>query len=166
LITFERFAGIFSKYLVKAASGSRDLFVLNCLVRLLIPFVRGHGLRVNKISDGATEISLAFKSSNKNHIGTMHACISATSLELAAGLSLLRAIAPTPARPVIRNLSVQYYKPGKTNLFARCVYDAEAIDRLLRLDNPASIELVSELTDSEGLLIARMVSTWSVKIYS
>jgi acyl-coenzyme A thioesterase PaaI-like protein len=131
----------------------------------MIPYIRGHGFRVVKAITNETQVSLPFKRRNLNHVGTLHACSSATGLELAAGLSVLRAMSPQQIKPVIKSMEIEYFKPGKAVAYARCAYDAEELRSQIGSQSPVVITMHSELADVDGVQLAKMISLWSIKIF-
>jgi acyl-coenzyme A thioesterase PaaI-like protein len=162
VIRFHRIAGLLVKCLVRAETSRSSLWILNYLLYSTIPFIRGHRLRVTKVTQSEVQVSLGFVRRNQNHVGTLHACSSTTALEMAAGLALLRALAPQRVRPVIKSFTVEFLKPGKSASAASCVFECDQIQKHLSISDPATFEITSELLDSTGTFIARMVSIWSV----
>ena len=78
----------------KAKNSSFYLFLLNLVLRRIIPYNAPHLFKVEKVNEESLEVSIPFIKKNKNHINGIHACALATLCEYISGLSLARALPP------------------------------------------------------------------------
>ncbi|MFN0189743.1 MAG: DUF4442 domain-containing protein, partial [Bacteroidia bacterium] len=62
----------------KAKNSSFYLFLLNLVLRRIIPYNAPHRFKVEKVNEESLEVSIPFIKKNKNHINGIHACALAT----------------------------------------------------------------------------------------
>ena len=133
----------------KAKNSSFYLFLLNLVLRRIIPYNAPHRLKVEKVNDESLEVSIPFIRKNKNHINGIHACALATLCEYISGLSLARALPPENYRLILQTIHVDYHYQGKTKLHTR-----------FGIDEKELMEIKSTIKEKDSI-----VKEYSVSIY-
>lgn len=150
----------------KAKSSSFYLFLLNLVLRRIIPYNAPHLFKVEKVNDESLEVSIPFIKKNKNHINGIHACALATLCEYVSGLSLARALPPESYRLILQTIHVDYHYQGKTKLFARFGIDEQTLNEikssLKEKDSILKEYSVSIYDTSENHICTGMI-TWQIK---
>lgn len=150
----------------KAKKSSFYLFLLNLVLRRIIPYNAPHQFKVEKVNDESLEVSIPFIRKNKNHINGVHACALATLCEYISGLSLARALPPENYRLILQTIHVDYHYQGKTKLFARFGIDEqelEAIKSALKAKDALLKEYSVSIYDTSENHICTGVITWQIK---
>jgi acyl-coenzyme A thioesterase PaaI-like protein len=114
----------------KAKNSSFYLYLLNIVLRRIIPYNAPHRFKVEKVNEESLEVSIPFIKKNKNHINGIHACALATLCEYISGLSLARALPPENYRLILQTIHVDYHYQGKTKLFARFGIDDQQLNEI------------------------------------
>ncbi len=100
----------------KAKHSAFYLWLLNKMLLRTVPFNKPHGLKILKIGEHELTIGAANKTSNRNHIKGIHACLLATLCEYASGLSLLLHLSPKEYRIILKNIHMTYHYQAKKNV--------------------------------------------------
>ena len=150
----------------KAKNSSLYLFLLNIVLRRIIPYNAPHRFKVEKVNEESLEVSIPFIKKNKNHINGIHACALATLCEYISGLSLARALPPENYRLILQTIHVDYLYQGKTKLFARFGIDEQKLNEIKSAlkENDAVVKeySVSVYDISENHICTGKI-TWQVK---
>lgn len=155
--------------LYKAKKSSIYLFLLNLVLRRIIPYNAPHQFKVEKVNDESLEVSIPFIRKNKNHINGVHACALATLCEYISGLSLARALPPESYRLILQTIHVDYHYQGKTKLFARFGIDEQKLTeiKLALKENDAVVKEYSvTVYDTAENHICTGIITWQIKDWS
>lgn len=142
------------------------LHALNLMLPQVIPFNRPLGLKIRKLTAEVAEVEIPFKRANKNHLGGIHACAMATVGEYCAGLLIIKRLGFEKYRLVLKSLSVEYLKQGRTTSSAQAEWpsDAPLIDR--SIEEAVDIQMLTVLRSKEGDILARIKTLWQVKPWS
>ena len=153
----------------KAKNSSFYLFLLNLVLRRIIPYNAPHRFKVEKVNEESLEVSIPFIKKNKNHINGIHACALATLCEYISGLSLARALPPENYRLILQTIHVDYYYQGKTKLFARFGIDEQKLNEIksaLKENDAVVKEYSVSIYDTSENHICTGVITWQIKEWS
>lgn len=153
----------------KAKISSFYLFLLNLVLRRIIPYNAPHKFKVEKVNDESLEVSIPFIRKNKNHINGVHACALATLCEYISGLSLARALPPESYRLILQTIHVDYHYQGKTKLVARFginQQELEAIKSALKEKDALLKEYSVSVFDISENHICTGIITWQIKEWS
>ena len=145
--------------------------LLSWVFRRVIPFNAPHGLRIAAVTTGpdgtAVEVLLPWRRSNRNHIGTVHACALATAAEFATGLGLVDAARSLgPFRLVLTRLEVDYTRRAMGPCTARSVWPAERLAQAVAdatRDGAVALDGSATVHDAEGLEVARARTVWHIR---
>ena len=97
----------------KAQDSRRYLWLLNRILRWVIPFNGPHKFQVLAISRQQITTRLPYRRSNFNHIKGLHACALATMAEFTTGLLLIHILGAKKYRIILQKLDIQYHYQGK-----------------------------------------------------
>jgi acyl-coenzyme A thioesterase PaaI-like protein len=130
---------------------------MNSGLEALIPVAHRMGVRFTALRPGYAETSVPFEG-NGNHFGVLYAGVIFTVAEVLGGGLHVSTFDATTHYPLVRSLTIDFLKPGKTDLIARTTLGEDEISRLRQESaggNKANFELVAEVVDSSGEVIAR-----------
>ncbi len=157
---------LLDRLIVKAPHSRLALWCLSAAMRFVVPFNNPHRLSVIEFIPGKAVVRVPFCRSNKNHLGTTHACIMAAAGEYAAGLAIASLISPTHFRIIMRELHVNYLLQGRGPLTANCSI-GETAQKLKgappTAEQPIDVQTNSELRDNLGQVCATVTVLWQVK---
>ena len=153
----------------KAKNSSFYLYLLNIVLRRIIPYNAPHRFKVEKVNEESLEVSIPFIKKNKNHINGIHACALATLCEYISGLSLARALPPENYRLILQTIHVDYLYQGKTKLFARFGIDEQKLNEIksaLKENDAVVKEYSVSVYDTAENHICTGKITWQIKEWS
>mgnify|MGYP000045608593 CR=1 FL=1 len=143
-----------------------NLFLLNRVLALSIPFNAPHGFKIKKLNQDAVVISLPNRKLNHNHLGGVHACAIATVGEFCAGMSILALFGISKYRLILSELNAKYTYQGRSDLEGICLptqMDKEAIEKSL-LENEKHLQtLQTIIRDTNGKEVASVTTIWQLK---
>ncbi len=133
--------------------GGRRLF--SWLIGRMAPYSGSMSAVVLELGPGHSRVRLREHRRVRNHLKSVHAVALMNMAELSSGLALMYAL-PMSARAIITRLSIDYLKKARGTLVASC--DFTPPDPELRAEH----ELVSEIRDAAGDVVARATARWLV----
>lgn len=157
------------KLIEKAGSSKFQLWKLNNILWMGIPFNKPHRFKIVEIRKGYAKIDIPFRKTNKNHIKTLHACSMATCAEYTSGLVIGTFFDFKKYRLIMKEIRMEYHYQGKMKAY--CEYEiteAKFNELLEQLDSADSIfhESVVSCIDIEGNLLSTGYVKWQIKPWS
>lgn len=153
--------------LYKAQESPLYLWLLNRILRWVIPFNGPHKFQVLAISSHQITTGLPYRRSNFNHIKGLHACAMATLAEFTTGLLLINILGSKKYRIILQKLDIQYHYQGKMD--ARATFKIneqwleEHLHRPLASDPSALVICPIEIHDVKGNHLSTGHVHWQLK---
>lgn len=138
--------------------------LLNVGIGLSIPFTRRNGFRVLSTRHGYLRARVSLRG-NRNHIGTMYAGAIFLLAEIPGGVIALLAFG-REYFPILKDMSVTYKQPAKTDLTVEyCIApeDLDAIRRKADDDGKCDFTLEADLVDTTGAIVAHSVGHYQLR---
>lgn len=102
-----------------------------------------------------------------NHVNMMHAAYLFTGGEYLGGLVSTRHIAnPQKFQPVVRDVKIEFKAPAMSSVTAETVFtqaQADEMNAALERDGRYDFELVAELKDENGTLVAQTTANYAIR---
>ena len=125
------------------------------LVARAAPYTATIDARILELERGYARLELRDRRAVRNHLNSIHAIALANLAEETTGLGMLSTL-PPEARGIVTSLHMEYLKKARGTLVSEC--RAPAIDPSTR----NSYEVVSEIRDETGDIVARGTAGWLV----
>jgi acyl-coenzyme A thioesterase PaaI-like protein len=154
------------KILPKAYESKFWLWVLNKGLGRVIPFNAPHQFKIIHIDKNTISVHIPFIRRNLNHLNGIHACALATASEYACGFLLISRLSPSKYRLIMRNLSIDFVKQGREELFVNFSLTDDRINVIKKKleSSPQCLELLEvEVKDAKGNLISIAKLEWQLK---
>ncbi|WGX97825.1 YiiD C-terminal domain-containing protein [Nocardioides sp. L-11A] len=130
---------------------------LTTYVRSMIPVLDAMGVEV--VEAGRNTVAARLPAApNVNHFGTAYAGSLFTVAEVLGGLYASTSLVLEGAVPLVKSLTIDFLRPATTDVVSRATLSDEVIDRVLAETaerGKSDFELVTEVTDAEGTVVAR-----------
>ncbi len=152
------------KFVNKIPNKDIRLKALDTILSIGIPFNRGIGLKIKKLTPENVIVESRPNTRRQNHVGTTHAVGLALMGEYAAGLLVAQHFSFESYRIIISELHVQYEKPGVGTIRSTVVEPHEW--PLISIDGEAWVELSSQIFNAKSELVATIKTKWQVKEWS
>ena len=152
--------------LLKNSSNPIVLKLLNKTLNQGIPFNIPHKFKFIEVSPKKVIIELPYTRNNRNHLGGIHACATATLGEYPAGLLILKYFGIGTYRIIMSHLEVNYLKQAKEAITGHAILEESEIERMheeLALDDCTEIEMLTEIKNKNQEVIATVETTWQLK---
>lgn len=124
-----------------------------------IPMLGKIGLEVVAMGPGRMTLRVPFEG-NQNHVGTMYAGVLFSIAEVPGGALAVQLFDPARFYPVIKDMSVQYLRPARSDVTVAAEITPDEVRRILaETESQGKSEFVMELavTDADGVVV--MTST-------
>jgi len=131
-----------------------------------IPFNIPHKLRFLELTESKTRLLLPYIRYNKNHLGGIHACATATVGEFPAGLTLVKHFGSSQYRIILEELHINYIRQAREDLVGEVIIDQLDLNRLKEelLNSGASkIKLITNVMTIHDEITAVVQSSWQMK---
>ncbi|MCH2157761.1 MAG: DUF4442 domain-containing protein [Oleiphilaceae bacterium] len=142
-----------------------DLNTIKMAVEEKIDFVKRSGLKLIEAEDGYVTCLMPAKG-NQNHIGAMYAGALFTLAEIPGGALWLANFDITKCYPILKSFTIDYLKPALGDIQIRIGLSSEDIEAYQAqcMDNEkVEFELVGDLTDSQGQVVARSKGIYQLR---
>lgn len=134
--------------------------------RRVSPFHDRIGLEIHEAAPGEGVTRLPDEVHLRNFLGTVHGGALFSVGEVAAGSCVSRLLGPDATRltALAREMSIRFLKPARGAVTARAVAGRtrEEILAALEVKPSTSVPLEIELTDADGVVVARLQADWYV----
>lgn len=139
------------------------LRALDRLLAIFIPFNRGLGFQIAKLTPEEVIVTCKDSKRRTNHVGSAHAGLLATMGEYPAGLLISQQYPVSEYRLVLGKLEIEYFKRGQGLLTATA---RSSHKRAPAETGEIWVEMLSEIHNENKELIARCQTRWQVKAWS
>lgn len=152
----------------RARQSRFQLWWLNRLLWMGIPFNAPHRLRIASLADEEVVIEIPFRRANKNHLGSLHACAMATAAEYSSGLVLLQQAGSATYRLIMQRIEADYHAQGRMAAKASAHLSAEEVQEKITGPLEAGAESVvyrskAEVHDHEDRHLCTVTIYWQIK---
>lgn len=142
--------------------------MVNAFMPEAVPSVATLGITCVELEEGRAVNRLPF-AGNGNHFGAMYAGSMFVAGEALAGSIMVPSFDFTQAYPLIKNLTINYLRPAKSDVLATATIEIPVI-RQMQADvvehGKASWEHLVELTDADGAVVATMRGEGQVRSWA
>lgn len=135
--------------------GGKELF--SKTIGWMAPYTATISARVLTLSEGHAEVLLRDRRAVRNHLDCVHAIALLNLGEVATGLAVLYSV-DGRGRGIIRSLKMDYLKKARGDITATC--DVNVPVRKGSYD----AEIVGDLRNTDGEVVARAYATWKITI--
>ncbi|HET7688806.1 MAG TPA: YiiD C-terminal domain-containing protein [Nocardioidaceae bacterium] len=146
-------------------SADELLTMANAGIEMAVPVVWNMGVRFTEVRPGFVAAEVPFEG-NGNHFGAMYAGVLATIGEVMGGPMTLASFDMSSYFPLVKSITVDFLKPARSKVTGSMTLDLEEATKLQQLadeNGKAEFQLVSELVDEEGTLVARTTGTYQIR---
>jgi acyl-coenzyme A thioesterase PaaI-like protein len=137
---------------------------MNLALEQLVPRAFEMGVRMRELRPGYVRADVPMDG-NTNHFGVMYAGVIFTLAEVLGGAMHVATFDVSTHYPLVRGMTIDFVAPGTTTLSAVATLSDEAIEavRVAAQHGKAPFELVAEVTDESGQLVARTRGDYQIR---
>jgi uncharacterized protein (TIGR00369 family) len=133
-----------------------------------VPFAKFLGLKINRIGEGESVVTLPERPELTNHVGSQHAGALFSAAEAASGAAFIGAFVERLADivPLARSAEISYDKVANGPIEARGRLGVPAAEALAKLDSEGKVVFPCEITmtDGDGQEVATGTVHWHVRL--
>ena len=130
-------------------------YVFSKVLSTLVPYSGTIRPLVLELRPGYARIQMRDRKAVRNHLQSIHAIALMNLAELTGGLALNVGM-PDDARGIVTGLSIDYLKKARGTLIGECDYP------MPDMSTEREIEVVTELKDTSGDVVARATARWKI----
>ena len=130
-------------------------WIFTQLVKRTIPYTGAVGPRVLELEPGHARIALTQRRGIEQHLGSIHALALGNVAEFASGAAMTTAL-PAGYRGIVTKFSIEYFKKARGTVIA------ESRPTLPDLSHDVELDVLSEITDAAGDVVARATVRWKL----
>jgi acyl-coenzyme A thioesterase PaaI-like protein len=119
----------------------------------MVPYSGSICASVRALESGHARLELTDRRRIRNHLKSVHAIALANLGELTTGLAMLTGL-PDSVRGILVGISVEYFKKARGTLVSECRTTVPTVTAA------ADYEVMAEITDLAGDVVARVVARW------
>lgn len=131
------------------------LWLFSQMVGRAAPYTGTIGAQVKEIRPGYARVELKDRRGVRNHLNSIHAVALMNLGEMVTGLAFVISL-PDDARGIVTALSMEYLKKARGTLTAEC--NCPTVSSNARQE----YEVIGEIKDASGELVARARAKWMV----
>ena len=131
-----------------------------------LPVYEFINLKVLSVSEGLYKCFVPLSVNTGNHINTVHAAFQWASAEILGGLIVLSNRKDDKYVPVVKNLSIEFKQPARTDITSEAMFSLEQVEEMntaLESSGRYDFELASVIKDSEGKVVAETLGRYAVR---
>lgn len=126
------------------------------------------GLKIVKIDEDGSEVTVPFKFVNKNPFKSMYFAVMSMAAELSSGILAIVEVsnAVKPVSMLVLNMEASFTKKAKSKISFKCndaVQIRATIARSIETGEGQTIDVTSQGVDKEGDVVAEFKFTWTFK---
>ena len=137
--------------MLSSVPGGKWLF--SRILGIFVPYTGTLGASISVLEPGHSRIILRDRRKVRNHLRSIHAIALCNLGEMATGLALMISL-PDKTRGILTGISAEYLKKARGQLVAECFCD------IPNNNDKQEVELIGEIRDREGDLVARIQARW------
>lgn len=150
---------------VTSTNDAAQLEFMNSMFATTIPSAHGLGVRIVEVRRGfaATTAPIA---GNGNHFGAMYAGVLFTVAEVLGGILALIAFDQSRFYPLVKDMSIQYKAPAKSDVSAQAELsdgDIARIEAEATKNGKSEYVVEAVVTDAEGTVVATTKATCQLR---
>ena len=141
------------------------LDAMNAALAQFVPVADRMGVRFEEMRRGYARASVPFEG-NGNHFGVVYAGVIFTVAEVLGGAMSAATFRPTTHYPLVKNMTIEFLKPGRGPLSASAELDDATIERVLAESEDgtkAAFEMVAEVVGEDGVVVARTRGDYQIR---
>ena len=141
------------------------LELANAGIEHTIPIAHKMGIRFTRVEAGQVTAEAPFEG-NGNHFGAMYAGVLFTVGEIIGGPLAMATFDMSSYFPLVKSLNVEFLKPAMSTVTSSTRLDLEEAVKLQAIADEtgkAEFQLVSEIHDEGGTLVARTTGIYQIR---
>ena len=149
---------------IKKVKKSSGYLALNKVIGYAIPFAARAGFEVTELRRGHLKAKIPFKG-NSNHINSMYAGALFTLAEIPGGVMAIYEFG-ADYYPVLKEMTVRYLLPVKTDASVEFDLEPQEIQRILQETNQngkCDFTLLGRVKDADGQLVAESTNYYQLR---
>lgn len=138
---------------------------INAMLEHVIPVVHRMGVHVTVSEPGRAAAVVPFEG-NGNHFGAMYAGVLFTVGEVLGGAIAFSTFDSGAFYPLVKGLDIRFLKPATTDITASTSLDPDTVAKvavIAETQGKADFVLEAELTDTNGVVVARTVGDYQLR---
>jgi len=135
------------------------IFLLTRLFSSKVKFAGTTGVKINKVTQFETELSLKNTNKVQNHIGGVHAVAAAVLAESATGIAFGMNV-PDDKLPLLKTMTVHYQRRMQGSLQAKATLSEEHVSQIVN-EEKGSILVPVTITDESDLQPIECAMEWA-----